>query len=80
MGGLFGGGAPKVDYGAQQRAREAEQARQLAADRAEKLAAANEARDAEAIRLKRQKGAGTVPRGTGELAQTEATALGNKLG
>lgn len=81
MGGIFGGpSTPSVDYAAQAAAREAEQAAQLKADREKKLAAANEARDVEAARLKRVRGAGTVTIGTGELAQTEAAALGSKLG
>jgi len=86
MGGIFGGGAPKVDYAAQaaaqKEAREAEQAAQLAADRAEKLAAADEAKSVEAARLKKLKGAGAggLVQGTGELAQTEGATLGNKLG
>lgn len=84
MSSLFGGGGPSIDYAAQaaaqKEAREAEQAVQLAADRAEKLAAANEARDLEATRLKKLKGAGGLVQGTGELAQTEAATLGNKLG
>ncbi len=68
---------------AQQAAREAEQARQLAADRAEAQAKADSARDAEAARLKRLKGqqaAQAVP-GTGQLAATtEQSTLKQKLG
>jgi len=87
IGSLFGGGpkTPSVDVAAQaaaqQAAREAEQAQQLAADRAEAVAKADEARDIEATRLKKLKGAsgGTV-QGTGELAQTEQAGLKAKLG
>lgn len=66
---------------AQQAAREAEQAKQLAADRAEKVAAADAARDTEAARLKKLKGqsSGAVV-GTGELAQVESAGLKTKLG
>ena len=78
----LGGGQSKIDYAAQQRAaREAEQAKQLAADRAEKLASANESRDAEATRLKRLRGdTGATAVGTGELAQVETAGLKTKLG
>lgn len=85
MGGFFAPSAPKVDTAAQaaaqQAAREAEQAKQLAADRAEAVAKADEARDLEATRLKKLKGSsGGAVQGTGELAQTEQAGLKAKLG
>lgn len=85
MTGMFSP-APKgpdvaAQAAAQQAAREAEQAKQLAADREEKLAAANEARDAEATRLKKMKGStGAAVAGTGELAQVESAGIKTKLG
>lgn len=85
MGKLFSPSVPKIDVAAQavaqQKAREAEQATQLAADRAEAVAKANEARDLESTRLKKLKGAsGGSVQGTGELAQTEQAGLKAKLG
>ena len=85
MGGFFAPSAPKVDTAAQaaaqQAAREAEQAKQLAADRAEAVAKADEARDLETTRLKKLKGgSGGAVQGTGELAQTEQAGLKAKLG
>jgi len=76
---------PKTDVAAQARAqqaaREAEEAKQLAADRAEAVAKADQARDVETARLKKLKGAsGGVVKGTGELAQTEQAGLKAKLG
>ena len=69
---------------AQQAAREADKATQLAADRAEAVASADEAKGAEAARLKRLKAqtAGSTT-GTGQLggnAQVEAAGLKSKLG
>lgn len=85
MGSLFTPSAPKTDVAAQaaaqQAAREAEQAQQLARDRAEAVAKADEARDLEATRLKKLKGgSGGAVQGTGQLAQTEQTGLKAKLG
>ena len=85
MTSLFSPSVPKNDVAAQaaaqQKAREAEQAAQLAADRAEAVAKADEARDLEATRLKKLKGAsGGAVQGTGELAQTEQAGLKAKLG
>jgi len=76
---------PSVDYSAQaaaqQAAREAEQAQQLAADRAEAVSKADVARDLETTRLKKLKGqTGAATPGTGQLAQTEQAGLKSKLG
>jgi hypothetical protein len=78
---------PTVDYAAQakaqQAAREEEQAKTLAADRAKAVATAEEARDAEATRLKKQAAARGVATGAGALAsgvETMSAALSKKLG
>ena len=85
MTSFFSPSVPKTDVAAQARAqqaaREAEEAKQLAADRAEAVAKADQARDVETARLKKLKGAsGGVVKGTGELAQTEQAGLKAKLG
>lgn len=78
---------PSVDYAAQARAqqaaREEEQAKQLAADRAKAVASAEEARDAEATRLKKLAAQRAINPGTGALAsgaETMSAALSKKLG